>query len=121
MSFLTNPTRSSSPGTSWPLTRGIWIGFDSGCRVMKMLTRPSADSTPTGARCGSIAASRRQERVMSRLGLAQLTEGDNKIRVDFPQEQGRSDERRVRNECGSTCRYRWAPVQLKKKIITDQV
>src|SRR3546814_13514731 len=28
---------------------------------------------------------------------------------------GRSEERRVGNECDSTCRYRWSPYHYKKK------
>src|SRR3546814_20048508 len=31
----------------------------------------------------------------------------------------RSEERRVGKECGSTCRYRWAPIHYKKNNLTD--
>src|SRR3546814_19593093 len=38
-----------------------------------------------------------------------------------PRRAGRSEERRVGKECVSTCRSRWSPYNLKKKLTTIQV
>src|SRR3546814_16822960 len=45
------------------------------------------------------------------IGLAELD-----LAIDAAAEAGRSDKRRVGNECVRTCRTRWLPKHEKKKI-----
>src|SRR3546814_12599578 len=42
-------------------------------------------------------------------------------RLEASDKRGRSAERRVGHECGSTCRARWSPEHYKKKQITIEI
>src|SRR3546814_14744416 len=46
--------------------------------------------------------------------LARHIPGDHYVTIDSIYGHDRSEERRVGNECVSTCRFRWAPYQSKK-------
>src|SRR3546814_18253744 len=45
----------------------------------------------------------------------QITGTEFSVFVDYRCDDCRSEERRVGKECVSTCRYRWSPLNLKKK------
>src|SRR3546814_11742639 len=68
---------------------------------------PSSHATPTS------------DRISSASGVSRKARPKRSSPPSFKKKDIRSEERRVGNECVSTCRSRWSPDHYKKQRITD--